>query len=106
MAMNPRDAEKAKGCIDSVISFTTTKLLPHVPEMTIRFTHSVGSDTFAVCVVERPSPFFCYIHSFPICCPISSKSVRSTSIFEGLYLVGWQSNISFTRQELSRFSAW
>jgi len=44
--MNPRDAANAKGCIDSVISFTKTKLLPHVPEMTIRFTHSVESGTF------------------------------------------------------------
>ena len=41
MAMNPRDAANAKGCIDSVISFTKTKLLPHVPEITIRFIHSV-----------------------------------------------------------------
>ena len=46
MAMKPRDAAKAKGCIDSVISFTKTKLLPHVPEMTIRLTHSAESDTF------------------------------------------------------------
>ena len=46
MAMNPRDAANAKGCIDSVISFTKTKLLPHVPEMMIRFTHSVESGTF------------------------------------------------------------
>ena len=44
--MNPRDAANAKGCIDSVISFTKTKLLPHVPEMTIRFTHSVESGMF------------------------------------------------------------
>src|SRR5271154_404971 len=40
MAMNPRDAANAKGFIDSVISFTKTKLLPHVPEMTIRFAHN------------------------------------------------------------------
>ena len=46
MAMNPRDAAKAKGCIDSLMSFTKAKLLPHVPEMTIRFTHSVESGTF------------------------------------------------------------
>ena len=46
MAMNPRDAANAKGCIDSVISFTKTKLLPHVPEMTIRFTHNVESGMF------------------------------------------------------------
>ena len=41
MAMNPRDAANAKGCIDSVISFTKTKLLPHVPEITIKFIQSV-----------------------------------------------------------------
>ncbi len=52
MAMNPRDAANAKGCIDSVISFTKTKLLPHVAEMTIRFTHSVESDTFPICLPQ------------------------------------------------------
>ena len=46
MAMNPRDAANAKGCIDAVISFTKTKLLPHVPEMTIRFAHKVESGMF------------------------------------------------------------
>ena len=46
MAMRPREAAKAKGCIDWVISFTKTKLLPHVPEMTIRFTQRAESDTF------------------------------------------------------------
>jgi len=46
MAMKPRDAAKAKGCIDSLMSFTKAKLLPHVPEMTIRFTHKVESGTF------------------------------------------------------------
>jgi hypothetical protein len=46
MAMNPRDAANAKGCIDSVISFTNTKLLPHVPEITIRFIHSVENRKF------------------------------------------------------------
>jgi len=46
MAMNPRDAANAKGCIDSLISFTKAKLLPHVPEMTIRFIHNVESGTF------------------------------------------------------------
>src|SRR5712691_1859777 len=46
IAMNPREAAKAKGYIDSVISLTKTKLLPQVPEMTIRFVHSVGVDTF------------------------------------------------------------
>ena len=47
MAINPSDAANAKGCIDSVMSFTKTKLLPHVPEMTIiRFTRSVESGTF------------------------------------------------------------
>ena len=28
------------------MSFTKTKLLPHVPEMTIKFTHNVGRGTF------------------------------------------------------------
>jgi hypothetical protein len=46
MAMNPRDAANAKGCIASVMSFTKTKLLPHVPEMTIRLIHSVENGTF------------------------------------------------------------
>ena len=46
MAMNPRDAANPKGCIDSVISFTKTKLLPHVPEMTIKFTHNVERGPF------------------------------------------------------------
>ena len=46
MAINPRDAAKAKGYIDPVISFTKTKLLPHVPEITNRFVHSVAADTF------------------------------------------------------------
>ena len=41
MAMNPRDAANAKGCIDAVMSFTKTKLLPHVPEIAIRSIHSV-----------------------------------------------------------------
>jgi len=45
MAMNPLDAANAKGCIDSVISRTRTKLLPQVPEMTIRFSQSVESGT-------------------------------------------------------------
>jgi hypothetical protein len=45
MAVNPRAA--ARGCIESVISFTKTKVPPHVPEMiTIRLTHSAESDTF------------------------------------------------------------
>jgi len=44
--MRPREAAKAKGCIDWVISFTKTKLLPHVPEMTIKFTQRAESDTF------------------------------------------------------------
>jgi len=48
MAMNPRDAANAKGCIDAVMSFTKTKLLPHVPEMTIKFTHNVDRGTFPV----------------------------------------------------------
>src|SRR6516164_4739251 len=48
IAMNPRDAAKAKGCIDSVISFTKTKLLPHVPEVTIRLTHSVETGSFSM----------------------------------------------------------
>jgi hypothetical protein len=46
MAMNPLDAANAKGCIDSVISRTRTKLLPQVPEMTIRLAQSVESGTF------------------------------------------------------------
>ena len=46
MAMNPRDAANAKGFIDSVISFTKTKLLPHVPEMTIRFAHNLEGGKF------------------------------------------------------------
>jgi hypothetical protein len=46
MAMNPRDAANAKGCIDAVISFTKTKLLPHVPEITIRFIQSVENRKF------------------------------------------------------------
>lgn len=46
MAINPRDAANAKGCIDSVISFTKMKPLPHVPEMTIRFIHSVENRKF------------------------------------------------------------
>ena len=44
--MNPRDAANAKGCIDSVISLTKTKLLPHVPEMTIRFAHNLEGGKF------------------------------------------------------------
>jgi hypothetical protein len=49
MAVNPRAAAAARGCIASVISFTKTKLPPHVPEMmTIRLTHSAGSDTFLI----------------------------------------------------------
>ena len=40
MAMNPRDAANAKGLIDS------TKLLPHVPEMTIRFAHNLEGGKF------------------------------------------------------------
>ncbi len=46
MAMNPRVAANAKGCIDSVTSFTKTMLLPHVPEMTIRFAHSLENAKF------------------------------------------------------------
>ena len=53
MAMNPRDAANAKGCIASVISFTKTKLLPHVPEMTIRFVHSVDVDTFPMATGDQ-----------------------------------------------------
>jgi hypothetical protein len=45
MAMNPLDAANAKGCINSVISPTRAKLLPQVPEMTIRFSQSVESGT-------------------------------------------------------------
>jgi hypothetical protein len=44
--INPRNAVNAKGCTDSVISFTKTKLLPHVPAMTTTFTHSAESGTF------------------------------------------------------------
>jgi hypothetical protein len=39
--MNPRAAANAKGCIETVISLTKTKLLPHVPEIIIRLIHSV-----------------------------------------------------------------
>ena len=52
MAMKPRDAAKAKGCIDSLMSFTKAKLLPHVPEITIRFTHSVESGTFPMRLLQ------------------------------------------------------
>jgi hypothetical protein len=45
MAMKPRDAANAKGCIDCLMSFTRAKLLPHVPEMTIRFTQRTESGT-------------------------------------------------------------
>src|SRR5437016_2728506 len=45
MAVNPRAAAKAKGYIDSVMSLTRTKLLPHVPEITSRLIHSAGVDT-------------------------------------------------------------
>src|SRR5215469_9292771 len=48
VAMNPRDAANAKGCIDWVMSFTKTKLLPHVPEMRIRFNQRLGSARFAM----------------------------------------------------------
>lgn len=48
MAMNPLDAANAKGCINSVISRTRTKLLPQVPDMTIRFSQSEQSGTFAM----------------------------------------------------------
>lgn len=56
--MNPRDAANAKGYIDSVISFTKTKLLPHVPEMTIRFTHSVESDMFPMRLLQNQLRLF------------------------------------------------
>src|SRR5438445_8306075 len=56
--MNPRDAANAKGCIDSVMSFTKTKLLPHVPEITIRFTHSVESGTFPMCLSQIDFGYF------------------------------------------------
>jgi hypothetical protein len=46
MAMNPREPAKAKGYLDSVITLTRTKLLPRVPEMTIRLTHSAKLETF------------------------------------------------------------
>ncbi len=52
MAMNPRDAANAKGCIDAVISFTKTKLLPHVPEITIRFIHSVENRVFPMALPQ------------------------------------------------------
>src|SRR5437899_2982288 len=48
MAMNPREAAKAKGYIDAVISLTRAKLLPQVPEMTSRLTHSANIETFAI----------------------------------------------------------
>ena len=50
--MNPRDAAHAKRFIDSVIRFTKTKLLPHVPEMTMRFTHSAESGIFPMRVPQ------------------------------------------------------
>ena len=48
IAMNPREAAKAKGYIDWVISLTKTKLLPQVPEMTSRLTHSANLETFPI----------------------------------------------------------
>jgi hypothetical protein len=43
MAMNPRDAATAKGCIDSMISFTKAKLLPHAADIrSIHSQHLVG----------------------------------------------------------------
>ena len=48
MAINPREAAKAKGYIDSVISLKRTKLLPQVPEMTSRLTHSASLETFSI----------------------------------------------------------
>ena len=50
--MNPRDAAHAKRFIDSVIRFTKTKLLPHVPEMTMRFAHSAESGIFPMRVPQ------------------------------------------------------
>jgi hypothetical protein len=53
MAMKPGEAAKAKGCINSVIGLTQTKLLPHVPEMTIRFVHSIAVDTFPMATGDQ-----------------------------------------------------
>jgi len=50
--VNPRDAANAKECIDSVINFTKTTLLPHVPEMTIRLIHGAGTDTFLMRLIQ------------------------------------------------------
>src|SRR5215469_10825040 len=58
IATNPRDAANANGCIDSVISFIKTKLLPHVAEMTIRFIHSVESGMFLMCLPKFNFDFF------------------------------------------------
>jgi hypothetical protein len=55
MAMNPRDAANAKGCIESVISFTKTKLPPHVPEITIRFIHSVENRKLPTAPAPKPT---------------------------------------------------
>jgi len=46
--MKRREAAKAKGYIGSVISLTKTKLLPHVPEMTSRLTHSADLENFSI----------------------------------------------------------
>jgi hypothetical protein len=58
MAMNPRDAANAKGCIDAVKSFTNTKLLPHVPEMTSRLIHSVENGKFPMRLPQIN--FYCF----------------------------------------------
>src|SRR5882724_11813900 len=93
MAMNPRDAANAKGCIDSVISFTKTKLLPHVPEMTIRFIHSVESGTFPMCLPQINFAcfaettirsyrigFLSYQGGTPSCAALLQASRRSNSL--------------------------
>jgi hypothetical protein len=41
--MNPRDPANVQGCIDPEISFTKTKLVPHVPKIKTRLTHSAES---------------------------------------------------------------
>ena len=53
MAMKPREAAKAKGYTDLVISLMKTKLLSHVPEMTIRVVHSVDVDTFPMATGDQ-----------------------------------------------------
>jgi hypothetical protein len=52
MAVNPRDAAVARGCIESMIRFTKTKLPPYVREMMTILIHGAGSDTFFMCLTQ------------------------------------------------------